>query len=436
MTVLGAATTEISHWLWAGGAGGLLLLVCLACLWPRRRNLVTACDVLVVYASQTGQAEAIARRTQAELAAGGVDAHAVSLSAINPTTLVAAKTILVVASTTGEGDAPDEARAFEARGFAARPNLSKQRFAVLALGDRKYDHFCAFGLRLHTWLDVCGAVALAPCLTADDLDRDTLQQWETQVSHLGGTAAAAETPPPLWTLTARERLNPAGSAPLYRLVFTPNEPQAWVAGDLVEVVTRGGHLRDYSIASLPEEGHLLLYVREVTGADGAPGYGSGLLLHDLAVGDITGLRIKSHKGFHAPAGNGPVLLIGAGSGLAGLRPHILQLRRREAWVIYGERHPRRDGALVGELEAMRAQGTLSRLSTAFSQPDDGPSLYVQDALSAEGARVCDHLIHDGAVMVCGGLDMGRAVEKILRGLMGDAWIDQALSNGRYRRDLY
>ena len=429
-------TTEISHWLWSGGAGLLFLLVCTLCLWPRRRAVLTACDVLVIYASQTGQAEAIARRGQAELAAGGIDAQVRSLGAVTPTDLAAARTILVVASTTGEGDAPDEARAFEARGFTTRPDLSKQSFAVLALGDRKYDQFCAFGLRLHTWLETCGARPLAPCLTVDDLDRDTLQSWNALVTQLGGTATAAEAPPPLWTLTARDRLNPEGSAPLSRLAFVPQEPQSWAAGDLVEVVTRGGHLRDYSIASLPDEGHLILYVREVIGADGTPGYGSGMLLHDLAVGDVTGLRLKSHKGFHAPAGDGPVLLIGAGSGLAGLRPHILQSRRRQSWVIYGERHPQRDGALVRDLEALRDKGMIKRLTTAFSQPDNGANLYVQDALAAEGARVTDHLTHDGAVMVCGGLDMGRAVEKTLRGLMGDAWVDQALSSGRYRRDLY
>ena len=435
MTSLGAPTLDISHWLWSGGAALLFLILCGLCLRPRPRPAVTACDVLILFASQTGQAEAIARRTQAELAAGGIDVRLMSLGKADPADLAAAKTLLAIASTTGEGDAPDDARAFEARGFGAHCDLSGQTFAVLALGDRKYDRFCAFGLRLHDWLAGCGARPLGPCLTADDLDRETLMQWDAQVMHLGGTATAAEAPPPLWTLDARERLNPEGTAPLSRLTFTPIEPQTWAAGDLVEVVTRDGHLRDYSIASLPEDGHLLLYVREVRTPEGVPGHGSGLLLHDISPGDTIGLRLKSHQGFHAPQGDGALLLIGAGSGLAGLRPHILQSKRR-TWVVYGERHPLRDGALVRELEALKGDGTIARLSLAFSQPDNGETRYVQDALAAEGARVCDHLIHDGAVMVCGGLDMGRAVEKTLRGLMGDAWTDQAIAGGRYRRDLY
>ncbi len=435
MTVLSATTDEL-HWLWAGASILLFLLVCASCLWPRRRGAVAAHDVFVVYASQTGQAEAIARRTQAQLFVGGIDAGLAALSQADPTTLAAAKTILAVASTTGEGDAPDEARAFEARWFASHPVLSGQSFAVLALGDRNYADFCAFGLRLHAWLEACDAKALASCLTADDLDAGTLAQWDARVAQLGGGTVATEPPAPLWTLTARERLNPEGSAPLYRLTFTAAEPQTWQAGDLVEVTTASGHLRDYSIASLPEEGHVELYVREVRATDGTPGQGSGLLLHDLAVGSQIALRLKSHKGFHAPEGNGPLLLIGAGSGLAGLRPHIQESRRRQTWVVYGERHPIRDGALVAPLDTWRQDGAITRLTLAFSQPDGGAGRYVQDALATEGARVCDHLIHDGAVMVCGGLDMGRAVERTLRGLMGDAWTDQAISSGRYRRDLY
>jgi len=421
-------TPDMSRWLWAGGASLLFLAICALRLRPRRRTGVPACDVLVVHASQTGRAEDIARRTHARLVAGGIDARLASLKDMDP---AQARTILAVASTTGDGDAPDEARAFEARAFAGHPDLSRQGFAVLALGDRAYAGFCAFGLRLDAWLKACGARPLAPCFTADDLDPDTLEHWDALVSELGGGAAAAEAPAPLWTLATRERLNPQGTAPLYRLTFTPPEPQDWAAGDLVELVTRDGHRRDYSIASLAREGHVELYVREV-----AHGAGSGLLIHGLDIGGRIGLRLKSHNGFHMPVGDGPLLLIGAGSGLAGLRAHILQARGRRPWVVYGERHPQHDRALVRPLEAWRQDGTIDRLSLGFSQPDDGFGRYVQDALAADGPRLRDHLGRDGAVMVCGGLAMGRAVDTTLRALMGDTWIEQALSSGRYRRDLY
>ena len=60
----------------------------------------------------------------------------------------------------------------------------------------------------------------------------------------------------------------------------------------------------------------------------------------------------------APAGNGPLLLIGAGSGLAGLRAHIIQAvaQGRKVWLIYGERHPERDGALAEQMKIWREDG--------------------------------------------------------------------------------
>jgi sulfite reductase (NADPH) flavoprotein alpha-component len=395
----------------------------------------TACDVRVLYASQTGQAEAIARRTHARLIAGGIDADIAALSAADAGTLRRTQTLLVVASTTGDGEAPDQGRAFDRR-LAHIPDLSGRRFAVLALGDSQYDAFCAFGRRLHDALAAAGATPLAPCLTADDLDPDVLAQWQDLTAALGAASAAPEPPAPLWTLTARERLNPHGDAPLYRLRLRADVACDWQAGDLAEIETEDGHRRDYSIASLPDEGHVELYVREVMGRDGKPGKGSRLLLHDLSEGGTLRLRVKSHAPFHDPSGGGPLLLIGAGSGLAGLRAHLLSAPQRRPWLIYGERHPQRDAALAAEAKAWLAEGKLSRLDLAFSRPDTGEAAYVQDILRREATRLHDHLIHDGRVLVCGGLAMGRAVERCLRDVMGEAFVDQALASGRYRRDLY
>jgi len=430
------ATHDMTRLLWSGASvlafGGL----CWARLKPKAAIRSARCAVRVLYASQTGQAEAIARRTHARLIAGGIDASLMSLARADAQALQSAQSLLVVASTTGEGDAPDDGRFFERRLMAHRPDLSGQAFAVLALGERKYDAFCAFGLRLHDWLAGCGARPLGDCLTADDLDAPTLWRWDDLAGALGAAATPAEAPAPAWTLVSRQRLNPHGAAPLYRLRLTPEIACAWQAGDLAEVETRDAHRRDYSIASLPEEGHIELYVREATGPDGLPGKGSALLLHETLEGGRIGLRIKSHGGFHAPEGDGPLLLIGAGSGLAGLRAHVLSSRRRKPWLVYGERHPEQDGVLPNEARAWLSDGKLSRLGLAFSRPDEGVGRYVQDVLNAEGARVYDHLIHDGAVLVCGGLAMGLAVERTLRGLMGDAWVEKAFLSGRYRRDLY
>ena len=428
-------TTDPARWAWAGvWAAGFVAVSLWAALKGRKTSEATS-DYLVVYASQTGQAEEIARDSAASLVAGGRDAQVVSTDKVTLAQLQAAKHILCVVSTTGEGDAPDEALRFEKTLMSETLDLSGRSLAVLALGDRKYDQFCAFGHHVFNWLISCRAKAVSPAIEVDDLDPAALKKWHDLLAWLGGQETAnAETGLP-WRLETRTRLNPLGSHPLYHLGFT-GQTADWQAGDLVEITTPHGHRRDYSIATLPEEGRLDLYVREVRKANGERGDGSGLLIEGLAAGATLPLRLKSHKGFHMPDGDGPLLLIGAGSGLAGLRAHILQAKGRKVWLIYGERHPERDGALAEQMKTWRDDGRLARLDLVFSRPDEGGGQYVQAVVAAQAANIPDWLGDTGAILCCGGRDMGLAVEHALSAALGQAWVDEAKVSGRYRRDLY
>lgn len=424
------------------GSVGLWLLICIGLWWGSRtpkQAAAMATDVLILSASQTGQAEDLARHTHKALSAGGAQARLMSLGKATADDLLNARLILCVVSTTGVGDAPDEGRAFEAALWTQRPDLSAQSFAVLALGDRSYEDFCAFGHRVFDWFKTCGATAKKPCLEVNDLDPKALKQWENWLSEWGGAAVSEDMGFAPWRLKDRLWLNPeSAAAGLFHLTFEVPAGAVWQAGDLAEILTPSGHRRGYSIATLPEEGGLGLYVRELIKDDGSFGEGSHLLTRELGLGGDVPLRVKSHKGFHTPDGSGPVLLIGAGSGLAGLRPHLLTLAGygRSSWLIYGERHPQKDGKLTDQMRQWQMQGRLGRLDLAFSRLDDGAGRYVQDVVMAEADALRDYLRDGGAVMVCGGLDMGRAVDAALTQIMGADWLEAARNDGRYRRDLY
>lgn len=427
-----------------GLVAGVLVVLSLICVWAMRRKPGSAVDAvddapgaafLVLYASQTGQAEAVAQRTASALSAGGKPAQALSLRVVTAEMLQKAVCALCVVSTTGEGEAPDDALRFERTLMSAQPDLSRLRFAVLALGDRTHGHFCVFGHRVNDWLKACGAKPLRACLEVDDLAPAALAEWMRFLDGLGaGSARETEDAPGVWRLAARHVLNPDSKAQkLVRIDLAPGSAAAWQAGDLIEIVTPKGHRRDYSIASLPVEGYVRLMVRQSEGGDG-----SRWLTETLAVGDTLKLRLKRHDNFHAPAGNGPLLLVGAGSGLAGLRAHILaaQASGRPCWLIYGERNPVTDGEVCDELITWQDKGSLARLDLAFSAVADGNGRYVQDVLVGRTADLKAWLAEDGSVLCCGGLDMGKAVEAALRGHMGSEWVDEAIAGGRYRRDLY
>ena len=101
-------------------------------------------SVLVVHASQTGIAERLARLSAAAFPQATVRA----MAAVLPADLPAAGTVLFVVATYGESDAPDSAHAFERSVMAMPADLSGIDYALLALGDREYAGFCAFGHRV------------------------------------------------------------------------------------------------------------------------------------------------------------------------------------------------------------------------------------------------------------------------------------------------
>jgi sulfite reductase (NADPH) flavoprotein alpha-component len=197
--------------------------------------------------------------------------------------------------------------------------------------------------------------------------------------------------------------------------------------------------REYSIASVAEDGVLQLIVRLERHPDGTSGLGSGWLCEHAAVGTTISLRVRRNSSFHLPNDDAPVILLGNGTGLAGLRS-LLQARiargQQRTWLLFGERNAEHDLYCREELEGALNRGDLQRLDLAFSR-DQPEKVYVQDRLR-EAAAELRHWLAEGAyVYVCGSL-IGRAggVDEVLREVLGDEAVEQLVEQGRYRRDVY
>lgn len=145
--------------------------------------------LLIAYASQTGVAEDLAEATYEQLRAAGITAQVVDFEALDRPLLEATGQALFLASTTYDGDPPDMAGTFSDEAMAQPAALAQLRYGLLALGDRGYGDFCAFGRALDAWLQAGGAQAWFPRIEVDDEDAEALERWHAQLAALAAPPA-------------------------------------------------------------------------------------------------------------------------------------------------------------------------------------------------------------------------------------------------------
>jgi sulfite reductase (NADPH) flavoprotein alpha-component len=208
---------------------------------------------------------------------------------------------------------------------------------------------------------------------------------------------------------------------------------AWVSG-----LPQLPH-RDYSIASVPGDDHLQLVVRVTSLPDGRHGLGSGWLCVHADTGGAVLARVRRNAGFHRHPEHAPMLLIGNGTGIAGLRSLLREAAAqgdRGHWLVFGERTRAHDHLYRDEIAAWQQDGHLARVDLAFSRDADGGG-YVQHRLRDAAQAVQAWVAMGGSVYVCGSLHgMAEGVDAVLREVLGEDTVDGLLDDGRYRRDVY
>ena len=136
----------------------------------------------ILYGSQSGNAKSAALALAERIRASGGAAEVFDMARYKTAALKREKFLCLAVSTQGEGDPPDSARRFyEFLQGKRAPELNGTRFAVLALGDSGYEHFCKTGRDMDQRLAELGARRLFPVAECDVDFEDAANEWRERV---------------------------------------------------------------------------------------------------------------------------------------------------------------------------------------------------------------------------------------------------------------
>ncbi len=304
------------------------------------------------------------------------------------------------------------------------------------------------GLDRHTPVNINGQVtdlynALVNQRELSTLTRRQMKMYAEYIGHAELLAAAND------KNNLKEWLYAADWADVFRQFPGKVEAQA-----LVDIL-RPLQPRQYSIASSPnahpDEVHLLVKRVEYD-FNGRTHLGAASnWLARLQAGDKAAVHIKPNVHFKLPASaDSKIIMIGAGTGVAPFRSFLFEREAQgisgNSWLFFGEQRFRTDFLYQTEWQQFLANGTLERMSVAFSR-DQARKVYVQHRLLEEAAEVYQWLQEGAYLYVCGDMNgMAKDVHNALIEIVASqrninavdaaAWLEQLMGEHRYQRDVY
>jgi sulfite reductase (NADPH) flavoprotein alpha-component len=214
--------------------------------------------------------------------------------------------------------------------------------------------------------------------------------------------------------------------------------------------------RLYSVASSlkahPGEAHLLVgAVRWESHGRVRKGVSSTFLGERRKVGQTARLYVKANRHYRLPPdGHTPIIMIGAGTGVAPYRAFIEERvadgAKGKSWLFFGERNFTNDFLYQLEWQDYLASGDLTRIDVAFSR-DQPEKIYVQHRLWERREEILSWLQDGAHIYVCGDeKGMAKDVDATLATILaeplkgdleaGRAKLKELTKAGRYQRDVY
>ena len=135
----------------------------------------------IFFGSQTGNAAGLAEKTAKLAVAYGLEPTVIDMDAYDQSKFASHKRILIITSTWGEGEMPDNAEELWNATSASNPSLSGVHYSVCAIGDSSYDEFCKAG---EDWDEKFAALGATRIVTMKMCDVDFDEPWSQWISEV------------------------------------------------------------------------------------------------------------------------------------------------------------------------------------------------------------------------------------------------------------
>jgi sulfite reductase (NADPH) flavoprotein alpha-component len=427
--------------------------------WRRRRasqvrvagNAAAAkAEIVVLVGSESGITWGFARSLHSELSASGLAVHLAEIRDFSGS-YPAARQILFLTSTYGDGHAPETAQ--NALSLLDRQEgVPQWHFAVLGFGDRAFSKYCQFAKDIDIAMADRGWPALLPITLINRQSAQAFASWGNDLGHAIGHELKLNhqvTNPRTRKLKLVSRTDHGGDlqAPTAILRFEVSTasdaspswlnkvlggPSGFTPTDLLGILPPDDPVpRYYSVASGASDAEVEICVRKLNGGR------CSTLLHALALGDEIDAFVRPNPDFSLPSRRKPVIMVSAGTGIAPFTGIVRDNRRKQPLhLFWGGRNSTSDYLYHDVLQEALTQNHLATLTTAFSRVED--AAHVQDRVRSEATRLADLLRKGASVMVCGGDAMAHAVRQefddILR-TIGSS-VDALKQRGLYLEDVF
>ncbi|WP_338564664.1 sulfite reductase subunit alpha [Erwinia sp. E_sp_W01_6] len=172
----------------------------------------------ILFGSQTGNAEALAQSAAKAARAQGLVPVVQGLGEVDIEVFATMRHVLVITSTYGEGEMPDNAQLFwQAISASTAPRLEQMHFAVLAIGDTGYDGFCQAGKFIDMRLEQLGAKRVSDRIDCDIDYEEPSEQWISTsmpqfAASAGSSGTALENLPEAPVIPGSNKQNPYAAA--------------------------------------------------------------------------------------------------------------------------------------------------------------------------------------------------------------------------------